>query len=82
MFIETCCGALFIETAPVHLSMKNSASTFRAANAPELCDPHIPPDAKTQVRHTMSRRAFLSKLHWADPRIKNSASRFHAPDAP
>jgi hypothetical protein len=52
-----------------HLRMKNIALMFHAPDA--LHDMQIPTDAKTQVRHNMSRRTFLN-LHLFQPSMKNS----------
>jgi hypothetical protein len=59
----TCPEALFVKSVSVPPGHENSASMFRAPDAPKcICDPHIPLDAKTQVLRNVSYCAFFKSV--------------------
>jgi hypothetical protein len=66
-----CPGALVVETTSGHSRLKNSASTFRAPDAPECTMwPANPIRWKKQVGHNMSRCTFC-EIHTSPTRAWN-----------
>jgi hypothetical protein len=73
MFSITCRGALFVESVPVlPRALKIVHRRFAPrTNRNALCDPQIPPDAKTQVRCNVFQCIFVKSIP-VQPEPENS----------